>query len=154
MNIDGAVERACQEKTLLEALVWIAVWENDRAVQQARENETWETCFKLCFQRVMDAYRKPYQTPSNTRILVELPEYWTVRKEVTYLVFERVSDCEQSAKLTFHLRKGYQWRLHKLEGEVRAFELAEITTLLRFMDKDEWDRMEDSHIYEKQEGET
>lgn len=78
---------------------------------------------------------------------IELPEHWTFKKVVTYAVFERHSDCEQPVELTFHCHKGYQWRLHKLEGEVRAYEMAEICTLLRFLGEDEWNRIEDSHVY-------
>ena len=76
---------------------------------------------------------------------IELPEHWTFQKRITYAIFER--DTDVPCKLTFHLRKEYQWRLHKLEGEVRAYELAEICTLLRFIDHDAWYGMEDSHDY-------
>ena len=146
MNIDEAIERACQEPTLREALVWIAIWDADRAVQQAKENPTWETTFGVCFQRVMARYAQK-QKAQNT-FPVELPEHWTVRKEVTYLIFER--DEDPPCKLTFHYRKGYQWRMHEMEGEVRAYELAELCTLLRFMSDDAWNNMEDSYDYGEQ----
>lgn len=80
---------------------------------------------------------------------VELPEHWTVRKEVTYIIFEH--DEDPQCKMTFHYRKSYQWRLHKLEGEVRAYEVAEICTLLLHLDDKAWDEMEDSHVYEEVE---
>ena len=69
MNIDEAVARACQEPTLLDALSCIAVWESERVVQQARrfyetrvatgsDGAGWDTCFKTCFQRVMEVWKK------------------------------------------------------------------------------------------------
>jgi hypothetical protein len=60
MNIDQAVARACEEPTLLEALSWICVWENDRSVRQAVANNGagWDTCFTLCIKRVMESYPK------------------------------------------------------------------------------------------------
>jgi len=77
MNISDAVKRACQEPTLLDAFSWIAVWESERVVKQAHaflntgirtgSNEAgWDTCFKICFERVMEVYGK---TPPNLRII-------------------------------------------------------------------------------------
>lgn len=67
MNLKEAVTRACLEPTLVEALTWIAVWESERVVAQAREFDrtgirtgahggAWDTCFKICFESVMDAW--------------------------------------------------------------------------------------------------
>ena len=56
MNIDEAVERACKEPTLLDALAWICVWESERAIEQALKGARWDTCFKLCLNRVLDSY--------------------------------------------------------------------------------------------------
>lgn len=62
MKLKEAVDRAVQEPTLVEALTWAAIWENDRAVRQALRGERgpdgqlWDTCFKLVFQEVMDAW--------------------------------------------------------------------------------------------------
>ena len=58
MNITEAVERACKEGTLLDALSWICVWESERVVKQAIKNEGkhWETCFKHSIKQVMDNY--------------------------------------------------------------------------------------------------
>jgi len=56
MDIDQAVKRACEESTLLNALTWICVWESERIVKQARENEQWETCFNVCLKLVTDKY--------------------------------------------------------------------------------------------------
>jgi len=66
MNLEQAVERAVREPSLADALAWIAVWECDRAVQQALSAErgnntagnggTYETAFKLCFERVTQTW--------------------------------------------------------------------------------------------------
>lgn len=67
MNVYEAVERACEEPSLVQALSWIADWECDRAIKQARKYfETgestaghgggWDTCFEFCFKGVMEAY--------------------------------------------------------------------------------------------------
>jgi len=58
MNITEATKRACQEPTLLKALTWICVWESERIVEQARKNPTWETCFGVCLESVLEAYGK------------------------------------------------------------------------------------------------
>ena len=62
-NIDQAVERACKESTLLDALTWICVWESERAIRQVRKNygsgtdgAGWDTCFKYSLKRVMESY--------------------------------------------------------------------------------------------------
>ena len=54
MNFEDAVKRACEEPNLLDALSWICVWENDRAVRQAAERYgtgaygvEWATCFRV-----------------------------------------------------------------------------------------------------------
>lgn len=62
MKLNDLVERACKEKTLVDALNWAAIAENDRAIKQAFENEKkghrtpegalWETCFKVLFKAV------------------------------------------------------------------------------------------------------
>jgi hypothetical protein len=53
-----AVNKAIQEPTLNEALSWICVWENQRAVEQARKNEQWDTCFEYCINAVTEAYNR------------------------------------------------------------------------------------------------
>lgn len=58
LNIDEAVARACEQPTLVDALTWICVWESERVVQQARREVEWETCFRICIQRVMDNYER------------------------------------------------------------------------------------------------
>lgn len=66
MNLLEAVERACQEKTLSEALTWIAIWEAERAIAQALEWQragittaaqgNWDLCFGVCFQAVIEKH--------------------------------------------------------------------------------------------------
>jgi len=50
------VRKACEQPTLLEALTWIAIWETDRAVRQAREGVQYDTCFKFLFEQVFQCY--------------------------------------------------------------------------------------------------
>ena len=57
MNLKEAVEKACQEPTLTEALTWIAVWETGRVVEQERtgistasHGGSGDTLFKVCFE--------------------------------------------------------------------------------------------------------
>lgn len=67
MNIDEAIERACQEPTITDAIAWICEWEGQRAIEQAIEyaktgvrtgsdGKAWDTCFKHCIQRVYKEY--------------------------------------------------------------------------------------------------
>ena len=65
MNIDKAVSVACAEPTLLDALTWIAIWECERAIKQAKNNPTWETCFKRALDQVLKQYQAR-QGPSAT----------------------------------------------------------------------------------------
>jgi hypothetical protein len=68
MKLTEAVERACQEPTLVDALTWIAVWECERAIEQAHAYKLtgistaahggWDTCFKSCFSAVMEEWAK------------------------------------------------------------------------------------------------
>jgi hypothetical protein len=53
MDTTKAVEKACKKPSLLEALTWICIWESERVVKQARENETWDTCFRYLINKVM-----------------------------------------------------------------------------------------------------
>lgn len=75
MNFQEAIDRACQEPTLPEALAWVAVWETERVVKQAIECERtgvstagnggkWDTCFTILFKRVLQKYG--IDTPSIT----------------------------------------------------------------------------------------
>ncbi len=59
MNIEQAVERACQEPTLKEALAWICVWECERVVEKAVRGRTdIETFFGFCIGEVVDAWSR------------------------------------------------------------------------------------------------
>jgi hypothetical protein len=67
MNFQEAVDRACEEPTLLDALSWIAVWESERVIPIAHrflngeiprnDNGTgWTTCFKFLIKEVLEQY--------------------------------------------------------------------------------------------------
>ena len=54
MNVDKAVDKACKQKELIDALTEIAIWECDRAVKQAlRTQGLYETCFEVCFSNLL-----------------------------------------------------------------------------------------------------
>jgi len=76
---EEAVIKACQEPTLLDALAWICVWENDRAVKQAREHEQWGTCFKLCLSKVMNLYTMKHECPVCAAMIMLRPNSLTFR---------------------------------------------------------------------------
>jgi hypothetical protein len=64
MNLTEAAAKACEELTLIDALVYISVWETERIVKQARANETWETCFKVSFEEVFkEWFKRKYALP-------------------------------------------------------------------------------------------
>jgi len=67
MNIAEAVNRACEEPTLLDALTWICIWESERVVKQARVNPQWETCFHICLRLVTEEYWKKNDRRINSR---------------------------------------------------------------------------------------
>jgi len=58
MNLDEAVKKACEEPTLAKALAWIAIWESERVVRFVlrHRGQSWDTCFRLCFERVLERY--------------------------------------------------------------------------------------------------
>lgn len=69
VNLDQAVNKACEEKTLVEALTWIAVWETERVIKRVREydktgistasdGKCWDTCFTLCFKKTMEKWNE------------------------------------------------------------------------------------------------
>lgn len=68
---------------------------------------------------------------------IELPDGWELRREWNHAILERTE--HPAAKLTFHYRKEYQWRMHKLDGDIAAFQLSELCTLMRYI---EWDNIE------------
>ena len=68
MNITEAVERACEEPTLIDALSFICVWDSERAIKQALRNngKSWETCFKICIKAVIEKYQEKLMSEKNT----------------------------------------------------------------------------------------
>ncbi|MCK5397780.1 MAG: hypothetical protein KAJ33_05990 [Thermoplasmata archaeon] len=95
MNITQATKRACEEPTLLDALSWICIWESERVVRQARENEQWETCFHVCLKSVMESYGK--NTPPETTIVDLAKHKQKVEQQKHKDAFEKL--LEQAKKL-------------------------------------------------------
>ena len=68
MNIKEATNRALQEESLLDAITFMAIWENDRAVKQAIRNyeseernpdgSMYDTCFRSAFQYLLSKYEQ------------------------------------------------------------------------------------------------
>jgi hypothetical protein len=67
MNFTEAIDRACQEPTLVDALSWIAVWECERVIPNAHSflsgerpalanGQGWDSCFKYLIDETMKAY--------------------------------------------------------------------------------------------------
>jgi len=67
MNFQQAIDRACEEPTLLDALSWIAVWESERVIPIAHkflsgenprngDGSGWTTCFKFLIKEVTEQY--------------------------------------------------------------------------------------------------
>lgn len=67
MNFTEAIDKACEESTLLNALSWISVWECERVIPVAHSflngeknhgpnNQGWDTCFKFLLKEVMEQY--------------------------------------------------------------------------------------------------
>lgn len=63
MNVDEAVSRACEEPTLVDALIWIVGWESERVVAQAMKGERgpdgqlWDSCYGYCIRLVTEKYK-------------------------------------------------------------------------------------------------
>ena len=95
MDIDEAVDRACKEPTIVDALSWICVWESERVVKQVRENfgsgangADWDTCFRVCLQKVIKKYE--------IRFGINQPELKDLIAALK--VFELFGDYEGDAK--------------------------------------------------------
>ena len=78
MSLWQASSEACKQPTLMDALSWICVWENDRSVRQALRNncrlesgtlvvgkdsdatmgQGWDTCFGICLKTVMEEWER------------------------------------------------------------------------------------------------
>ncbi len=66
MTFDEAINRACEEPTLVSALAWIAIWDADRAIQQARLFDktgvstaaygNWDHCVEYLFKQVFERF--------------------------------------------------------------------------------------------------
>ena len=61
-NLDEVVRRT-KTMSLIDALVHVAIWENDRAVRQAlrgdrdpNTGQLWDTCFRRCFEAVLEQH--------------------------------------------------------------------------------------------------
>ena len=50
------------EKTLIEALAWLAIWESERIVKQAREHPQWESTFTYLFRELFAKYKRDKET--------------------------------------------------------------------------------------------
>lgn len=59
-TLDEAVSCACDEaEDVLDAFVFMAIWETDRAVQQARQDKgKYETCFRVVFEAVTKEWQR------------------------------------------------------------------------------------------------
>lgn len=100
MNTDYAVLRACREPTLVDALSWIAIWESDRAVRQALEQQrtgigtatpgqAWDTCFKFCFKRVLE----DWQSGAMSKHFPNCPQRSGARRQSVFLDTGGCTDC-------------------------------------------------------------
>lgn len=67
MNFNEAVNKACEQPTLVDALSWIALWECERVIPTAHkflngekppapDGKGWETCFKFLIKQVIIKY--------------------------------------------------------------------------------------------------
>jgi len=97
MNITEAVERACQEPTLVKALSWICVWESERVVRQAKrelrdfDGKGWDTCFKVCLMNVAEKY--DYRPKEENKV-------FTVYELIVFLLKEFKGNLNNPVKFT------------------------------------------------------
>lgn len=56
MNIDDAIAEALKRDSLLDAQVYMCIWETERIVEQARKNPIWDTCFTRVLREVTKAW--------------------------------------------------------------------------------------------------
>jgi len=66
MTFVEIIQNACEQPTLVKALSYAAICENDRAVKQAMENygsgangAGWDTCFEFLFKELLREYKGP-----------------------------------------------------------------------------------------------
>jgi hypothetical protein len=93
MKLDEATTNACKEKTLIEALTHIAVWESERAIQQAlaSKGDKWNTCFRTCFESVI----KQWQTENESKTIDLIRNL-----EATKILFQEMKDAARNWKPT------------------------------------------------------
>jgi dihydroneopterin aldolase len=58
MDFEEAVNMACKELSLDDALSYICIWESERVIKFVKENpnKPWETLFKYCISTVRVKY--------------------------------------------------------------------------------------------------
>ena len=124
-NLSDVVTKACEESSLVGALSFVAVWENDRAVKQALRNEPtvdgklWDTCFKRCFEEVFRAW-----------VLKHTGESLPIDKKIVIVIEDRsVKHVDLLYKLARHLRNTdavpiTKWAVHGMDllAELREFD--------------------------------
>ena len=59
-DVRKAIETACEEKSLKDALSWIAIWEVDRVVRSLEARGKYETTFGFLFSRVIAKYKEKH----------------------------------------------------------------------------------------------
>jgi hypothetical protein len=103
MNLQEAVNRACQESSLVDALTWIATWDSSRAIEQAVEfgrtgirtgagDAAWDTCFRVCFTAVMEAWPKRSPIMTNADIPdLSLRDHFAVEALKVFLKTEPIT---------------------------------------------------------------
>ena len=57
MTRDEAIEQALKKDTLVKALAYVCVWECDRAIRVAREQEQYDTTFNYLIAEVLNKYK-------------------------------------------------------------------------------------------------
>jgi len=77
------IEKALKEPTLLDALTHIAIWESERAIEQAEANKNkperdywgthsggrWDTCFRFFFKAILDKAPQVYGLHSQGEVM-------------------------------------------------------------------------------------
>jgi len=71
--LNEAITNACKEKTLIDALTSIAVWENYKTKVTLSSDGTcgfvWDTCFKVCFEAVTLKWQEKHNRCSEISIM-------------------------------------------------------------------------------------
>ena len=122
MKISEAVERACQEPSLIDALSWICDWEAERAIRQTyTDGKNWDNCFKLCIEKVVLEYK------CENTIKLNIKDNET---DIEMLeIFSVLSDGRKVLWAISHIDLIYEssnWKDRIREGETINVELIEI----------------------------